>query len=83
MKKVGSRAEVMHGTAKETSGKLTKKNLKFVKGRIVSKKASTAAKKKLKDSPFKKFVDNAKKQKGKSLKLSPKKSTTSYKKIMA
>jgi hypothetical protein len=38
MKTVGSRAEVMHGTAKHTSGGLTKKNLMRNKhGRIVSR----------------------------------------------
>lgn len=46
MSRVGSRAQVMHGTAKMTSGGLTKKNLKYNKrGKIVSKKASTRAKK--------------------------------------
>ena len=43
---VGSRAQVMHGTAKKTSGGLTKSQLKYNKqGKIVSKKASTLAKK--------------------------------------
>lgn len=43
---VGSRAEVMHGTAKHTSGGLTKKDLKYNKyGRIVSVKKSATAKK--------------------------------------
>jgi hypothetical protein len=46
VKSVGSRAEVMHGTAKHTSGGLTKKHLKYNKyGRIVSAKKSTMAKK--------------------------------------
>ena len=44
MKAVGSRAEVMHGVAKHTSGDLKKSDLKMVKGRIVSKAASKAAK---------------------------------------
>lgn len=49
MKTLGSRAEVMHGTAKHTSGGLTKKDLKYNKhGRIVSRKASDAGKKALK-----------------------------------
>ena len=44
--KIGSRAQVMHGTAKMTGGGLTKKQLKYNKhGKIVSKKASKAAKK--------------------------------------
>jgi hypothetical protein len=43
---VGSRAQVMHGTALRTSGGLTKKNLKYNKsGRIVSVKRSQTAKK--------------------------------------
>jgi len=43
---VGTRAEVMHGTAAHTSGGLTKKHLKYNKhGRIVSKKKSEKAKK--------------------------------------
>jgi len=42
----GSRAMVMHGTAKKTSGGLTKSQLKYNKqGKIVSKKASALAKK--------------------------------------
>ena len=43
---IGSRAQVMHGTAKKTSGGLTKSQLKYNKqGKIVSKKASQSAKK--------------------------------------
>ena len=46
MKRVGSRAQVMHGTAHHTSGGLTKKDLKINKwGRIVSKAKSAKAKK--------------------------------------
>lgn len=49
MKAIGSRAEVMHGSAHHTSGGLTKKHLKYNKhGRIVSIKASAAGKKALK-----------------------------------
>ena len=44
--RIGSRAMVMHGTARQTSGGLKKKDLKYNKqGRIVSKKASALAKK--------------------------------------
>jgi hypothetical protein len=44
-KTVGSRSEVMHGTAKHTSGGLTKKNLMRNKwGRIVSRKKHMTAK---------------------------------------
>jgi hypothetical protein len=46
MLSVGSRAQVWHGTAKKTSGGLTKKDLKKNKaGRIVSVKMSNRAKK--------------------------------------
>lgn len=43
---IGSRAQVMHGTAHHTSGGLTKGDLKMNKwGRIVSRKKSAKAKK--------------------------------------
>jgi len=43
---VGSRAQVMHGTAHHTSGGLTKGELKYNKwGRIVSRKKSEKARK--------------------------------------
>jgi hypothetical protein len=43
---IGSRAQVMHGTADHTSGGLTKGDLKYNKaGRIVSRKKSMKAKK--------------------------------------
>jgi hypothetical protein len=43
---VGSRSQVMHGTAHHTSGGLTKTDLKYNKwGRIVSRKKSVKAKK--------------------------------------
>jgi hypothetical protein len=45
---VGSRAQVFHGTAKRTSGGLTKADLKMSRrGRIVSRKASAAGMKAL------------------------------------
>lgn len=45
MSAVGTRAQVMHGTAHHTSGGLTKKDLKYNKrGRIVSRRASSAGK---------------------------------------
>lgn len=45
-RKVGSRAQVIHGTAHHTSGGLTKRDLKYNKwGRIVSRKKSMKAKK--------------------------------------
>ena len=80
---VGTRAQVMHGVANHTSGGLKKVDLKMVKGRIVSKSASQAAKLRLKSSPFKAFVNLAKKSKmSKKIKLSPKKNTAAYKKLM-
>lgn len=49
VKAVGTRAEVMHGTAHHTSGGLTQAHLKYNKhGRIVSRKASERGKKSLK-----------------------------------
>ena len=46
MQRIGSRAQVMHGNAKQTGGGLKKKDLKYNKqGKIVSKKMSTRAKK--------------------------------------
>ena len=46
MMTVGSAAQVYHGTAKHTSGGLTKKDLmKTKKGRVVSKKKHAAGKK--------------------------------------
>ena len=48
-KTVGSKAEVFHGTAKHTSGGLTKKDLMRTKvGRIVSRKKHAAGKKAIK-----------------------------------
>jgi hypothetical protein len=45
MARIGSRAQVMHGTAHHTSGGLTRKDLKMNKwGRIVSKAKSAKAK---------------------------------------
>lgn len=47
---VGSKAQVWHGSAKHTSGGLTKKDLmKTKKGRIVSRKKHAAGKKALKN----------------------------------
>ena len=49
MKRVGTRVQVMHGNAKQTGGGLKKKDLKYNKhGKIVSKKASAVATKKMK-----------------------------------
>lgn len=49
MPAIGTKAQVWHGTAKHTSGGLTRKDLmKTRKGRIVSKKKHAAGKKALK-----------------------------------
>ena len=49
MPAVGTKAQVWHGTAKHTSGGLTKKDLmKTRKGRIVSKKKHAAGQKAIK-----------------------------------
>ena len=49
MPAVGTKAQVYHGTAKHTSGGLTRKDLiKTKKGRIVSRRKHAAGKKALK-----------------------------------
>lgn len=82
---VGSRAEVFHGNADSTSGGLRKTDLKMKDGRIISKAASKAAKKSLKENP--KFAAFIKLAKDKATKkdhfcLVPKKGSKSYKKII-
>jgi hypothetical protein len=47
-KAIGSRREVMSGSCHHTSGGLTKKDLMYHKGRIVSRKAHAAGKKAIK-----------------------------------
>jgi hypothetical protein len=50
MPAVGTKAQVYHGTAKHTSGGLTRKDLiKTKKGRIVSRKKHAAGKRALKN----------------------------------
>jgi hypothetical protein len=46
---VGSKAQVFHGTAKHTSGGLTRKDLMKHKGRIVSRKKHALGKKAFKN----------------------------------
>lgn len=48
IKRVGSKAEVYHETAKQTSGGLKKKDLMKHKGRIISRKKHAAGKKAIK-----------------------------------
>jgi hypothetical protein len=57
---VGSRAQVMNGTAHHTSGGLTKKDLKYSGGEIVSKDKSKSEKK----NPWIEAVKKAKKSLG-------------------
>jgi hypothetical protein len=57
---IGSRAQVYHGNATETAGGLKKKDLKMVKGEIVSKSKSKDEKK----NPWIKAVAKAKKELG-------------------
>ena len=57
---IGSRAQVYHGNANQTAGGLKKKDLKMVKGEIVSKTKSKDEKK----NPWIKAVAKAKKALG-------------------
>ena len=57
---VGSRAQVYHGNADQTAGGLKKKDLKMVKGEIVSKTKSKGEK----ANPWIKAVAKAKKELG-------------------
>ena len=72
MSKTGSRAQVFHGNADKTTGGLKKADLKQNEnGKIVSKKASTAAKK---TKNLGKFQAT-----GKGFALAPKKGTKAHK----
>ena len=80
---IGSRAEVFHGNADQTSGGLKKKDLKLKDGRIISKAASKASKKSYKKSAFKVFVDLAKeKSKDGKFHRVPKSGTKAYDKLL-
>jgi len=57
---IGSRAQVFHGNADQTAGGLKKKDLKMVKGEIVSKTKAKSEKK----NPWIKAVAKAKKDLG-------------------
>jgi len=46
--RIGSKAQVFHGTARQTSGGLKKGDLMFKKGRIISRRKSAAGKKAIK-----------------------------------
>lgn len=57
---IGSRAQVYHGNADQTAGGLTKKDLKMVKGEIVSKTKSKGEK----TNPWIKAVAKARRELG-------------------
>ena len=57
---IGSRAQVFHGNADQTAGGLKKKDLKMIKGEIVSKAKAKTEKK----NPWIKAVAKAKKDLG-------------------
>ena len=46
--RIGSKAQVFHGTARQTPGGLKKSDLMFKKGRIISRRKSAAGKKAIK-----------------------------------
>lgn len=46
--RIGSKAQVFHGTARQTPGGLKKGDLMFKKGRIISRRKSAAGKKAIK-----------------------------------
>tara|TARA_R110000803_G_scaffold91551_3_gene159024 strand:- start:335 stop:586 length:252 start_codon:yes stop_codon:yes gene_type:complete len=78
---VGSRAEVLHGTAGQTAGGLTAKDLTLKDGRIVSKAASAAATKRMKKEGKKHLVKAFKPAKT-GFKLQPKSGTAAHKKLV-
>ena len=74
MSNTGSRAQVFHGNANKTTGGLIKSDLKQNdNGKIVSKKASTAAKKTQNLGDFQ--------ANGKGFELAPKKGTKAHKEL--
>lgn len=80
---VGSRAEVFHGTADNTAGGLTKKDLMKDSndGRIKSKAAQQAALARMKKEGKKAMV-KVFKPKGGKFKLQPKEGTKAYDKLI-
>ena len=77
-----TRAQVFHGNGEMTSGGLTKSQLIQDKdGRIKSKAAVTAAKKRMKGEGKTAMVNVFKAKKG-TFKLQPKKGTAAYKKLI-
>jgi len=78
---VGSRAEVFHGTADNTAGGLTKKDLILDNGEIKSKAAQQAALARMKKEGKKAMVKVFKPKAGK-FKLQPKEGTKAYDKLI-
>ena len=79
---VGTRAQVLHGTADRTAGGLEKENLMLSKdGRIVSKAARAAALKRMKREKGKHLTKVFRPAK-KGFKLQPRKGTKEYKERM-
>jgi|TARA_B110000977_G_scaffold29015_2_gene37554 hypothetical protein len=79
----GSRAEVFHGVAKQTTGGLEKSDLVQDKyGAIKSKAAVAAAKKRMKSEGKKAMVKVFKAAKKGDFKLVPKKGTKKYKTLV-
>ena len=76
----GTRAMVMHGTAKHTSGGLTAKDLKMVNGKYVSKRASASAAKNKNLGAFQKPPKRKGSPKSAFTK-SPKRGTQAYKEV--
>ena len=78
MKKYPSRAQVFHGNGLETAGRLRKEDLFMdAYGRIKSKAAVAAAKKRMKEEGSKAMVKVFKAKKG-TFELQPKKGTAAY-----
>ncbi len=79
----GSRAEVFHGAAAQTTGGLTKKDLVQDKyGNIKSRAAVAAARKRMKDEGKKAMVKVFKPVKKGEFKLAPRKGTKKYKTLV-
>lgn len=82
MKKYPSRAQVFHGNGLETAGRLRKEDLFMdAYGRIKSRKASEAAKKRVTEEGSRAMVRVFKPKKG-EFEPQPKKRTQKYKKLI-
>jgi len=82
MQRIGSRAQVFHGTAKSTAGGLKAGDLvRDDDGRIKSKKAQMAALERMKNEGKSAMVKIFKPKKS-GFKLQPKEGTAAYKKLI-